>query len=92
MRLFAALSLLLLIIIASCKKEIGFITDKNSKLNFSEDTVLFDTVFTQVGSSTKQLKIYNPFNSLFININVESLQKKVTDQKNLVSRWGRFSI
>jgi hypothetical protein len=48
-------------LIASCKKEVGFITDKNSKLKFSEDTVLFDTVFTQVGSATKQLKIYNPY-------------------------------
>jgi hypothetical protein len=61
LRLLAAFSLLIIIIVASCKKEIGFITDKNSKLNFSEDTVLFDTVFTQVGSSTKQLKIYNPY-------------------------------
>ena len=54
MRLLSALSLLFIITFTSC-------TDKNSKLNFSEDTVLFDTVFTQVGSATKQLKIYNPY-------------------------------
>lgn len=61
MRLLAALCLLLVIFVASCKKEVGFISDKNTKLNFSEDTVLFDTVFTQVGSATRQLKIYNPY-------------------------------
>lgn len=28
-------------------------------LSFSSDTVLFDTVFTTIGSATKQLKVYN---------------------------------
>jgi hypothetical protein len=60
-RLLSALSLLFIITFTSCKKEVGFILDNNAKLNFSEDTILFDTVFTQVGSATKQLKIYNPY-------------------------------
>jgi len=50
-----------LIFATSCKKEVGFINEKNTKLQFSEDTVIFDTVFTQVGSATRQLKIYNPY-------------------------------
>ena len=29
-------------------------------LTFSVDTIVFDTVFTTVGSTTKQFKIYNP--------------------------------
>jgi hypothetical protein len=45
----------------ACRKEVGFITEKNTKLNFSTDTVIFDTVFTEVGSATRQLKIYNPY-------------------------------
>lgn len=61
MRYIANVAFLFLISFASCKKEVGFITDKNTKLNFSVDTVLFDTVFTQVGSATKQFKIYNPY-------------------------------
>lgn len=61
MKHIALLLLLFVIGFASCKKEVGFITDKNTKLKFSEDTVLFDTVFTQVGSATKQFKIYNPY-------------------------------
>lgn len=42
--------------LTSCKKDILFSKDN---LSFSADTVLFDTVFTTVGSTTKRLKIYN---------------------------------
>ncbi len=34
--------------------------DSGALLRFEADTVLFDTVFTQVGSITKRLKVYNP--------------------------------
>ncbi|RNI32391.1 hypothetical protein EFA69_03450 [Rufibacter immobilis] len=34
--------------------------DAGAMLRFEADTVLFDTVFTQVGSITKRLKVYNP--------------------------------
>ena len=40
----------------SCKKN-NLLSKKN--LEFSVDTLVFDTVFTTVGSTTKQLKIYN---------------------------------
>jgi hypothetical protein len=40
----------------SCNKPV-FFSKKN--LEFSEDTVVFDTVFTTIGSTTKQFKIYN---------------------------------
>ena len=42
--------------LSSCKKDLLF---SNENLSFSEDTVLFDTIFTTVGSTTKRLKIYN---------------------------------
>lgn len=42
--------------LSSCKKNGEFTKDH---LDFSKDTVLFDTVFTTVGSTTKSLKIYN---------------------------------
>ncbi|MBI1838269.1 MAG: right-handed parallel beta-helix repeat-containing protein [Flavobacteriia bacterium] len=45
--------------LTSCKKIKGFSTDN---LNFSIDTVVFDTVFTTIGSTTKNFKIYNPSN------------------------------
>ena len=40
----------------SCKKTINF---SKGNLEFSKDTVVFDTVFTTIGSTTQQLKIYN---------------------------------
>jgi hypothetical protein len=43
---------------SSCKKE-EFLTDSSAKLEFSTDSVLFDTVFTTLGSTTKTFRIYN---------------------------------
>jgi hypothetical protein len=45
-------------LLTNCRKE-TFITDSSAMLAFSSDTVLFDTVFTTVGSVTKTLKVYN---------------------------------
>lgn len=46
----------------ACKKINEASTDPNLKLSFSVDTVMFDTVFTSLGSATHQLKIYNRHN------------------------------
>ena len=43
----------------SCKKNNQINSDSSLKLSFSADTVLFDTVFTSLGSATHQLRIYN---------------------------------
>ncbi len=55
--------LLILILLAfsfqACKKDHTVSNDPSLKLSFSADTVLFDTVFTSLGSATHQLKIYN---------------------------------
>ncbi|HBS86522.1 MAG: hypothetical protein A2W91_20095 [Bacteroidetes bacterium GWF2_38_335] len=48
------------LIISSCRKD-EIITDSSAKLSFSTDTVMFDTVFTTIGSTTRQLKVYNPY-------------------------------
>ena len=40
----------------SCEKPLNY--SKNN-LSFSTDTVLFDTIFTTIGSTTKRFKIYN---------------------------------
>lgn len=42
----------------SCRKDFEF-ERSNGKLGFSKDTVYLDTVFTNVGSSTYTLKVYN---------------------------------
>lgn len=49
---------LLLGYLQSCQK-IEFDTGSSVDLRFSTDTLTFDTVFTQVGSTTRYFKIYN---------------------------------
>lgn len=56
----------LLVIIAiigihSCNDE-KFTNDPSDKIRVSSDTLAFDTIFTEIGSVTKQFKIYNPNN------------------------------
>ena len=42
----------------ACEND-DFSTNPSIRLAFSADTVLFDTVFTTIGSSTRYLKVYN---------------------------------
>ena len=54
---------LILIIISSiisCEKE-NFYDASDIKLEFSQDTIMFDTVFTTIGTSTKYLAVKNPY-------------------------------
>lgn len=55
---FFILAIFVFIGLNGCKKD-ELITDSNASLEFSNDTILFDTVFTTVGSSTRNFKIYN---------------------------------
>lgn len=58
--LLPVLLLTVILITGSCKKDV-LITDTNAKLRLSADTILFDTVFTTIGSTTLQLKAYNDY-------------------------------
>lgn len=49
----------LLLALVGCQPDI-LSSDPTSQLAFSQDSVLFDTVFTTMGSSTKQMMVYNP--------------------------------
>ena len=44
--------------ICSCRSDFDTVAS-NGKLGFSKDTVYLDTVFTNIGSSTYRLKVYN---------------------------------
>lgn len=46
-------------LLAACNKDEELTFDPNAKLNFSTDSVLFDTVFTSIGSTTRRFKIFN---------------------------------
>lgn len=71
--LFLTITALFLILVA-CQKEQDFLTDSSAELTFSVDTLRFDTVFTEIGSATRILKIYNP-NDQPISINRIALEQ-----------------
>ncbi|MDK2978657.1 MAG: hypothetical protein PWP52_1371 [Bacteroidales bacterium] len=55
---------LILIIISSiisCEKENFYDASDIIKLEFSQDTIMFDTIFTTIGTSTKYLTVKNPY-------------------------------
>lgn len=55
-------SLTFLIFWSSCRKDFEF-SPNTGNLEFSKDTVYLDTVFTNIGSSTYNLKVYNKSNN-----------------------------
>lgn len=61
--------LALLIGLTNCRKE-KFITDSSLKLEFSNDTIVFDTVFVTIGSTYKRFTINNPHNKTMMLSNI----------------------
>ena len=69
MRVIISTLILTLLIIVSCSKDDDIMGGENGgSLSFSVDTLLFDTVFSTVGSATRYLKVYNNSNN-DINLN-----------------------
>ncbi|PWD99113.1 hypothetical protein [Marinilabilia rubra] len=58
-RICVIVCLLAFAIFESCEREYVF-RGESEDLSFSVDTLAFDTVFTSVGSTTKNLRVYNP--------------------------------
>lgn len=52
----------ILVLWSSCRKDFSF-EPSTGNLQFSKDTVYLDTVFTNIGSSTYNLKVYNRSNN-----------------------------
>ena len=61
MRLVHLCGLLLMVGVSavSCHNDEKFTDSPSVRLEFSTDTVKFDTVFTTIGSATKQFRVYN---------------------------------
>lgn len=57
---------------AACNKDEDITSDPSANLSFSTDSILFDTVFTSIGSTSRRLKIFN-YNKTAINIENISL-------------------
>jgi hypothetical protein len=63
------IALAVLSISTSCSRE-RFYTEPDAMLRFSLDTLRFDTVFTQRGSATRILKVFNPYNQSIVIENI----------------------
>jgi len=60
----------IIIIFSTCIQE-NLINNSNSlNLQFSNDTIMFDTIFTSIGSTTKELMVYNN-NNFDITANIK---------------------
>ena len=64
--------LLIIILLGSCRKDFSTILSAG-ELEFSRDTVFLDTVFTNISSSTRTLKVYNRSNN---DISIPTIQPK----------------
>lgn len=64
------IGLMLSLLHISCRNDFDFVSDSGN-LSFSKDTVYLDTVFTNIGSSTYTLKVYNKSNK---NISIPEIK------------------
>jgi hypothetical protein len=62
----------------SCKKD-KLLTDPSARISFSQDSILFDTVFTTIGSATRSIRIINN-NNQKINLSSVHLQNGSSSQ------------
>ncbi len=62
----------------SCKKD-KLLTDPSATVSFSQDSILFDTVFTTIGSATRSIRVIN-HNNQKINISSVRLQNGSSSQ------------
>lgn len=64
--------ILITVLFSNCRKEEQLYDKSDAVLQFSEEIVTFDTVFSTITTATRQLKVYNPY-SKAVNISSISL-------------------
>lgn len=88
---------------SSCRKDFEF-SPSTGNLQFSKDTVYLDTVFTNIGSSTYNLKVYNRSNNDILiptvrlglgeasnyRLNVDGIPGKVFENIELLAKDSLF--
>lgn len=72
------ISICIVIFTSSCRK-FNFIDDANASIEVSRDSILFDTVFTTMGSATRSFKIYNPYEE-FLRLDKVELERVAGNQ------------
>jgi hypothetical protein len=81
MKLLKTFSVIILLVnlLYSCRKDEKILQDSSAKLNFSTDSLSFDTVFTTVGTVTKNFRVYNPYKE---TIEISSIRLNGGEQSN----------
>lgn len=67
---FLGLMVLLGLAFGACEKDQPYLQSGDAKLTFSVDTLRFDTVFTERGSATRYLKVYNNYDQPLLVSNI----------------------
>jgi len=67
------------VLLFGCRKDEVFTSDPGAKLTLTEDTILFDTIFTTIGSVTKRFTVRND--------NSQAVHVKVTLEGGTTSRF-----
>ena len=60
---YLAILILLIPLLISCERDN---LNLNPEISFSADTINFDTIFTTIGSTTRELRVYNDLNSRIV--------------------------
>jgi hypothetical protein len=68
---FALILLVFAIFLSQCRRDDEILTSSSAKIEFSIDTLTFDTVFTDIGSTTKIFTVYNRNNK---TVNISSIR------------------
>ncbi len=66
-----------LIVLFSCRKEEQIYNSSSAQLQFSTDSISFDTVFTSIGTSTEFFMVYNPYKE---TVNISNIKLRGGDQ------------
>ncbi len=101
--LYFLLTFTVLVFWSSCRKDFDF-SPSTGDLSFSKDTIYLDTVFTNIGSSTYNLKVYNRSNNDIsipnvrltqgensnYRLNVDGMSGKVFENVELLAKDSLF--
>jgi len=85
------LSLIIVFLSFGCRKNDVLLSDSDALLTFSSDTVMFDTIFSSMGSVTKQLRVYNPYKQKVLISNISLAEGDASAyQINVDGRSGSY--
>ena len=79
-----------ILMLFACNRD-AFIEDDTAKIQFSTDTVIFDTIFTSVGSTTKKLIVKNPYKQSIKISNINLAKGKSSKYRLNIDGMPTFS-